>query len=207
MAIFHVATNTPPKIELIRDWLPGQPWGPDDAAEASIVGGFHLDDPDGEVGMQVFVAAVAGERYQVPLTYRAVPLPGGDDALIGEMEHSVLGRRLVYDGLSDERFVTVLAGVALTGYGQALGFAQHDERWYVVPDEIIVRGHGAVSQRLAVDGFGVSSNDEATVFTNDQVELSVFRRLVERPAPDYGLSAIWDGQRTAVPLVAGRLLT
>ena len=81
MAIFHVATNTPPKIELIRDWLPGQPWGPDHAAEARIVGGFHLDDPDGEVGMQVFVVDVAGESYQVPLTYRAVPMPGGDDAV------------------------------------------------------------------------------------------------------------------------------
>lgn len=206
MAIFHVATNTPPKIELIRDWLPGQPWGPDNAAEARIVGGFHLDDPDGEVGMQVFVVDAAGERYQVPLTYRAVPLPGASDALIGEMEHSVLGTRFVYDGLHDERFVTVLAGVAMTGYGQALGFAEHDGRWYVVPDEIIVRGHGALSQRLAVDGFSVDDNDEATVFTNDQIELTVFRRLVERPAPDYGLSATWNGQPTPVPFVAGRLL-
>ena len=103
MAIFHVATNTPPKSELIADWIHLQPWGPPVAGPVEMLGGFHLDDPDGEVGMQVFVVGVGGSCFQVPLTYRARPTPNGDGALIGEMEHSVLGPRFVYDGLADER--------------------------------------------------------------------------------------------------------
>lgn len=206
MAIFHVATNTPPKIDLIGRWLPKQPWGPDADGEATIAGGFHLDDPGGEIGMQVFVVAAGGAWFQVPLTYHAAPMPDGDDALIGEMEHSVLGARYVYDGLRDERFVTVLAGVALSGYGQALGFAEHEGRWHVVPDEIVVVGHEPVGRRLAVDQLTAEDTGDATVLTNDQVELTVFRRLLERPAPRHGLSAAWEGHPTTVPLVTARVV-
>jgi len=49
--------------------------------------------------------------------------PGGDAAAVPElehgfiatMEHRVLGTRYVYDGLKDERFLTVLAGVGAGG--------------------------------------------------------------------------------------------
>lgn len=207
MAIFHVATNTPPKSELIADWIHDQPWGPAAAGPIEMLGGFHLDDPGGEVGMQVFVVGAGGSCFQVPLTYHANPMPDREDALIGEMRHSVLGPRFVYDGLADERFVTVLAGVALHGYGQALGFAEHDDRWYSVPDEIIVRGHGTVSRRVAVDRFDAEVGEEATLLINDQLELTVFRRLLGRPMPAIGLSATWDGQTKPQPLVAARLLS
>lgn len=207
MAIFHVATNTPPKSELIADWIHLQPWGPVAAGPIEMLGGFHLDDPGGEVGMQVFVVGASGSYFQVPLTYRAKPQPDSEDALIGEMQHSVLGPRFVYDGLADERFVTVLAGVAASGYGQALGFAEHDGRWYSVPDEIVVRGHGSAAGRLAVDRFAAAPTDDAMIYTNDQIEMTVFRRLIDRPMPDIGLSAAWDGQTSPQPLVAVRPLT
>ncbi len=215
MAIFHVATNTPSKSDLIAPWLHEQPWGPNRAGPIELLGGFHLDDPDGEVGMQVFVVAAGGRRFQVPLTYRATPLPALGDAMLGEMQHSVLGARFVYDGLADERFVTVLAGVALHGYGQALGFAAHGGRWYSVPDEIILHGHDVVRRRVAVDRFAASAepsqvSDTVTggeaVMRNDEVELTVFRLVEERPAPAIGVSATWPGQATPVPLVAARLL-
>lgn len=168
MAIFHVATNTPPKSELIAGWIHVQPWGPAAGGPVEMLGGFHLDDPAGEVGM--------------------------------------LGPRFVYDGLTDERFMTVLAGVAMHGYGQALGFAEHDGRWHSWPEKIIVQGHGTVTTRLAVDGFTAQVGQDATVLTNDQIELTVFRRLVDRPAPEIGLSASWQGQSSPQPLVAARLL-
>lgn len=217
MAIFHVATNTPPKSELIADWIHLQSWGPDAAGPVEMLGGFHLDDPDGEVGMQVFVVGAGDGWFQVPLTYRATPMPDGDAALIGEMEHSVLGPRFVYDGLADERFVTVLAGVAASGYGQALGFAEHDGRWYSVPDELIVRGHGSVPGRLAVDGFApvdetpsqvpnTVGSGGVEVLVNDRIELTVYRQLVDGPAPEIGLTTTWKGQDAPTPLVAVRVL-
>ena len=39
--------------------------------------------------------------YLVPMTYRAAPLAGAEEALIGTTEHGVLGLRYVYDGARD----------------------------------------------------------------------------------------------------------
>jgi hypothetical protein len=47
------------------------------------------------------------------LTYRAGPLDGGN--LVGELDHSVLGRRWVYDGPSDPVYVAVTASVIVAG--------------------------------------------------------------------------------------------
>lgn len=205
MAIFHIATNTPPKSELIGDWLHHQPWGPAAAGPVELVGSFHLDDPEGEVGMQVFVVRAGDALMHVPLTYRAVPLADADDALLGEMEHSVLGTRFVYDGVRDERFVTVLAGVAISGYGQALGFARHDDRWYSVPDELLVRGTGMLTHRVPVDGFRVeSTTDQHVVMSNDSIELTIIRRIDDRPPPTMGLIATWSGQTDPRTLVVAR---
>ena len=48
---------------------------------------------------------------QAPLTYRDEPLDGAEDALITEMQHSVLGTRWVYDGLRDPQFSVMLAAL------------------------------------------------------------------------------------------------
>jgi len=205
MAIFHVATNTPPKSELIGDWLHRQAWGPAAAGPIELVGSFHLDDPDGEVGMQVFVVRAGDALLHVPLTYRAAPLAGADDALLGEMEHSVLGTRFVYDGMSDDRFVTVLAGVAISGYGQALGFARHDDRWYSVPDELLVRGTGMLTHRVPVDGFTIAAETaDHEVLRNDKIELTVVRRIDDRQPPAIGLTVTWPGQPDPRTLVIAR---
>ena len=50
-------------------------------------------------------------------------------AVIAEMQHSVLGTRGVYDGLRDPKFVVMLAAVAMTGQGEALGMAVYEARW------------------------------------------------------------------------------
>lgn len=105
MAVIHQTTLSPGKLELLTDWLPGQPWyrgaGPPRLDRA---GGFRLDDPDDEVGIEFMVVADAsGDQrcYHVPLTYRAAPLAGAEAALIGTPEHGVLGLRYIYDGASD----------------------------------------------------------------------------------------------------------
>ena len=101
MAIFHRATVTPKKAELIAAWAPAQPWGPPNDAPVEVIGSYRFDDPDGRVGMETHLVTAGDTLFQVPLTYRDEPLAGAEDAFITEMEHSVLGTRWVYDGLGD----------------------------------------------------------------------------------------------------------
>src|SRR4051812_33664881 len=159
MAIFHRATITPTKAELIATWAPTQPWGPAAADPIDVIGSYRFDDPEGRVGMETHLVAVggtdgaAGALLQVPLTYRDEPLPGADDALVAEMHHSVLGTRWVYDGLRDPRLIVMLAGVAMTGQGEALGLAQYDGRWFIAPTNVRILGGGWSLDRVPVDGF------------------------------------------------------
>ncbi|MGW1162223.1 maltokinase N-terminal cap-like domain-containing protein [Streptomyces sp. NPDC002513] len=107
MAIIHHTTMVPTKLELLTPWLPDQPWYRGSGGEPvlSRTGGFRLDDPEGEVGIEFMVATdESGDRpvsYHVPLSYRAAPLEGADQGLIGTSEHGVLGRRWIYDGTHD----------------------------------------------------------------------------------------------------------
>ena len=116
MAIIHKTTLTPGKLELLAGWLPDQPWyrlgrGP----ELAKAGGFRLDDPAGEVGIEFMVvtdgSGDSAVSYLTPLTYRASALAGADGALVGTTEHGVLGRRWVYDGLADPVLVGQLVAL------------------------------------------------------------------------------------------------
>lgn len=99
MAIVHRARLTPSKIELAQAWLDRQPWGGDGAPEQ--VGSYRFDDPDGEVGVEALLIRRGDEVLQVAMTYRSAPLAGGDDHLIGTLQHSVLGARWAYDAAYD----------------------------------------------------------------------------------------------------------
>lgn len=201
MAIFHRATITPTKAELIADWAPTRPWGPPDAEPIDVIGSYRFDDPDGRVGMETHLVTAGETLYQVPLTYRDEPLARGEDALITEMQHSVLGTRWVYDGLRDPRFVVMLAGVAMTGQGEALGLAEYDGRWYIAPSNVRVRGGGWTQERVPVDGFVLDSEDAtAAVLRNDRFELRFFRRPAPGARPAIGLTATWDEPRDPVVL-------
>jgi hypothetical protein len=122
MSIIHKTTLTPSKLELLAEWLPTQPWylNRGRAPDLAKAGGFRLDDPLGEVGIEFMVVTDGSDdqavSYLAPMTYRASALAGADGALIGTMEHGVLGRRWVYDGVSDPVLVGQL--VALV-HGQA----------------------------------------------------------------------------------------
>ncbi|MEU6197980.1 1,4-alpha-glucan branching protein [Streptomyces sp. NPDC047061] len=102
MALIHHTTLKPTKVELLAGWLPTRPWyhGPA-APELVKAGGFRLDDPAGEVGIEFMVVTAGPGAYLVPLTYRGAPLEGAEHALVGTMEHGVLGTRWAYDGCHD----------------------------------------------------------------------------------------------------------
>src|SRR5258708_34218682 len=80
MAIIPDPTMSPGKLELLTSWLPAQPWylGTGREPELAKAGGFRLDDPAGEVGIEFMVVTDGSGHqataYQVPLTSRAQPL-------------------------------------------------------------------------------------------------------------------------------------
>ena len=205
VAIFHRATITPTKAELIAAWAPTRAWGPPPSDSLDVIGSYRFDDPDGRVGMETHLVGSGGTLFQVPLTYRDEPLPGIADALITEMQHSVLGTRWVYDGLRDPQFVMMLAAVSMTGQGEALGMAEHKGRWFIAPSNVRIRGGGWTQERVPVDGFELESDDAAaSVLHNDRFELRMFRRPVPGARPAIGLTATWEGQSDPVVLAEVR---
>lgn len=80
------------------------------------LGAYRYDDPGGEVGIEGFLVRRSGLVFHLPVTYRGAPLDGAESHLITTMEHSVLGRRWVYEAAGDP--------VALACYAAALAGRQ-----------------------------------------------------------------------------------
>ncbi|MFF9654028.1 1,4-alpha-glucan branching protein [Streptomyces sp. NPDC014622] len=118
MAFIHRTTLTPTKLELLTTWLPAQPWYRGKGRPELVKsGGFRLDDPEGEVGIEFMaVTDTSGDQpvtYQVPFSYRGAPIAGADEALIGITEHGELGTRWVYDGTRDPVLVAQLFALVI----------------------------------------------------------------------------------------------
>jgi hypothetical protein len=161
MAVIHHTTLTPGKLELLSAWLPSQPWYRDAgrAPELDRAGGFRLDDPDGEVGLEFMAVtdAATGTTYHVPLTYRSDARPGVDHGLIITAEHGVLGRRWVYDGAYDPVLAAQLTALI---QGQAEPQAQRISN---TPDPTVTTGPSLADAPLAVTGApSVASTGEGT---------------------------------------------
>ncbi|MFF1407220.1 1,4-alpha-glucan branching protein [Streptomyces sp. NPDC058294] len=158
MAVIHDTTLKPSKTELLTDWLPTRPWyrGGPGAPVLERSGGFRLDDPEGEVGMEFIVATdtASPERtaYLVPLTYRGAPLEGAGHALVGTMEHGVLGKRWVYDGCHDPVLFTELLAL-IEGRAQAMAQSVSD-----TPDHEVTRSHTGAA--LVPDGLAPEPADD-----------------------------------------------
>jgi trehalose synthase-fused probable maltokinase len=109
-----VASLDPSLQHLLHVWMPRQRWYPAKGRGVGIrrLGGVRLEDVPGEVRVEVLIIGLdSGDRVdvvQVPLTYRASPLPGAEDALVGEATGSELGRRWIYDGTHDPAYVAAL---------------------------------------------------------------------------------------------------
>jgi hypothetical protein len=190
MAILHAnADITPTKPELLATWLPTQPWFVGDASALQHLGAYRFDDPDGEVGMEThLVRAGDGPAVQVPWTYRGAPLDGAESLLVGTMDHTVLGRRWVYDAVGDPVYQAVLAATILTGGTQAeLVRDLGDGRTEIRPPDVLVAGSGTASSAAPVD-------------------LEV-RRVLDGAAPDgdAALTGTWSGVADPVVLAVVRL--
>ncbi|MGW2676969.1 maltokinase N-terminal cap-like domain-containing protein [Streptomyces sp. NPDC001436] len=170
MAVIHRTTMEPGKRELLAGWLPTRPWyaGASPAPELTPAGGFRLDDPEGEVGIEFIVVtdASGGEpvAYLVPLTYRGAPLEGGEEGLVGTSEHGVLGTRWIYDGAHDpvftERLLALLRGAAepqqqsVTDTADPTVVAESDGEVLPAGAVVVAVEDGPDGTRLAVEADG-----------------------------------------------------
>lgn len=185
MAILHPATISPTKDELVTPWLRSQLWW-DGVEERDPVGAFRFDDPAGEVGMEAFLLGSSdGRTLFVPLTYRGSELPGAAAHLLGTMEHSVLGRRWVYDACADPVFVATLVDVIRSGGEQAaLEVHRADGSVETRTPTAQVRGSGAAELVSPGPDAQVSPVDDTdrTVVRVDDLTITVARRVgVELP--------------------------
>ncbi|WP_328416985.1 1,4-alpha-glucan branching protein [Streptomyces violaceus] len=180
MAVIHHTTLTPTKLELLTSWLPSRPWYRGDAAEPKLVkaGGFRLDDPRGEVGVEFLVVTdTSGPRptsYLVPFAYRGAPLDGAEHALVGTMEHGVLGRRWAYDGCHDPVSLAQLSAL-IEGRVQA-----QDQNISDVPDREVTAS--CTGEGPLPTNFTATDDRDGTRLTTPQGTTLHLHRVLQ-PAP------------------------
>ena len=195
MAILHPATITPAKLDLLAAWLPYR--------GLERVGACRLDDPAGEVGIELIVVRSSdGVLVHAPLTYRAAPLDAASAFLIGTTEHSVLGTRWVYDAVGDPVFVAEVTRVIRTGGHEAREFLETPAGPKERRPLMTLRGSGTQpDSRTAASLLRVDGGDPAAVLT-DVGELSVRRVITEATPTGAGLTltASWDGLPSPVVL-------
>ncbi len=199
MATIHHATLTPTKLDLVAAWIGSQRWyaGKGHTPALSRLRGYRLDDPAGEVGIETVVvrddATTPAAVYQIPLTYRAAPLAGAEQALVGTMEHSVLGTRYVYDAPHDPVYAAQLWRF-LQGWVDAQSSTDSDTA------EWAFNGHGVGDPARWVAASRVLTGEQSNTSiicdlqtgsgqSAGSVIVKVFRALSPGPNPDIVLQS------------------
>ena len=204
--VHHTASLSPTKQELVEAWLPSRSWA-EGRQVAGKVAEYRFDDPGGEVGVETILWRTDdGTVLQTPLTYRSAPLDGAEAYLVGTTDHSVLGRRWVYDGCGDPVWAATMVDAISTGGRQAQMFIEQDGRRVDVPPRMQVRGSGSSDSAPRVTSVDTVSDDGAvTVVTADEVEIAV-ARVVGAPLGDgpHLSGSIGDSDETTVLAVLRR---
>jgi Maltokinase N-terminal cap domain len=195
MGLVYEATLTPTKHELVAGWMPSRPWAPDHEITGKA-GEYRLDDPAGDVGVETILFTMAdGNVVQVPLTYRSAPLEGADDFLVGTSDHSVLGKRWVYDGCGDPVWAATLATAILTGAAQSQMYLERDGGRLDIPPRVQVRGSGETGAPVpAITEIGsVADRGATTVVTCGDLEIVVARIVGSPIEAGSTLNGTWKG--------------
>lgn len=216
MAEIHTGTwLRPSKLELLAGWMGEQRWyaAKGSTPELTSLSAWRLGDPSGEVGIETHIVLDTGGSepvtYQVPLTYRGAPVEALAHALVGTMEHGVLGRRWVYDAPHDPVYARRLLALA-RGEASAESSSRSD-----TPEDRVT-GHPATSwtstptvtaSRVLV---GEQSNTSIILDATDAsgapcpLIVKVFRTLAAGDNPDVVLqSALREAGCEQVPAVVG----
>ena len=217
MAEIHDVTLTPGKDDLVAAWIGEQRWYAAKGARPRLhrVDSWRLDDPAGEVGIETLVyrdeAGPSPVLYQVPLTYRGAPLAGAEHALVGELEHPVLGHRWVYDAPHDEVYVSQLLALL-----RGRVAAQHGSRSWTEQPQVVGAPHPAWPREPSVGSTqvlrGEQSNTSIIVQPDAEhagapaVIVKVFRTLAAGENPDVTLQgALAASGSPVVPASVGHV--
>jgi len=216
VAEIHKGANiTPTKLELIDAWMGRQRWYAGKGTSPSVrrLASWRLGDPAGEVGVEVLVVAddsgPSPVTYQVPLTYRAAPVPELAPALVGVMEHSVLGTRWVYDAPHDPVYAAQLLEL-VQGRVRAESTAASD----AFDDTVVATPGRAWTRDVTVHDSKVLSGEQSNTSVILQcvdasgalvpVIAKIFRMLSAGENPDVVLqSALVEHGSRRVPAVVG----
>ncbi|WIB00015.1 hypothetical protein [Curtobacterium sp. MCBA15_012] len=201
MAVIHHATLRPTKAEALAAWLPAQPWSGLSAGESvEVVTRFRFDDPAGEVGVEVIVVRTPdGRLLHTPLTYRGAPLEGAGAHLVTEMDHSVLGRRWVYDAVGDPVYADVVRRAIVTG-GHEADLERADGSG-TFDKEATAVGSGSASDSPTVTRVEAHTDGTETTVRTDHGDLVVLR-VVGLPVPDgQTLTASWADDHAVVAVL------
>lgn len=207
MALIHRATLVPTKLDLLAAWLPDRSWYTASDGELQRVATYRFDDPADEVGIEtMLVRAGDGPVHQVPLTYRGAPLVDGDAWLLGTTEHSVLGKRWVYDACGDPVYAAALTRAIFENTGPAAEYVDVDGR--LEPRELSMNIASGPEGKTApaIGALQHVTGDDPIRIVTDTVELTVLRVLDGRNGlTGVVLTGVWPGQETPTPLAAATL--
>lgn len=217
MAELHFGTTLKPtKLELLTAWMGGQRWYASKGTAPSLtrVDAWRLGDPEGEVGIETLLVLddsdpLAPVVYQVPLTYRGAPVDGLEHALVGTMEHGVLGSRWVYDGTHDPAYAAQLLALVrgLVPVESSFESGALDERYAGSPatswaEDLTFRGSTVLSGEQSNTSIIIDAVDASG--TARPVIIKVFRMLAAGENPDVVLqTALRDAHCERVPAVVG----
>jgi hypothetical protein len=208
MALLHRAELHPTKLELLAAWLPSRRWYRGTAdAEVERVAACRFDDPAGEVGIEtILVRTDGGPIHHVPLTYRDAPLDGGAAWLVGTCEHTVLGRRWVYDACGDPVYAAALASAIFAGTGQAEEFMEVDGRLERREAAMVVTGSGPHGVDVpVVRAVRHVVDEDPTLIVTDSLELTVVRTVdASRRHAGPTLTGKWTDLPAAVLLASAQ---
>ena len=136
------------------------------------------------------------------MTYRGAPLEGAEEHLIGTTDHSVLGKRWVYDACGDPVGVSALITAIVTGGHEAALEMEQDGEVVTFDPTCRVVGSGSASEAVAVDAVTVSDDGDPTVVRAGDHELVVARVVGSGLSGRETLTATWgDGEPVVVAAI------
>lgn len=213
MAILYRAELTPSKQEIVTAWLARQSWSGVAAGDSiEMIGAYRFDDPDEKIGIEThLVRRSDGTVLHVPLTYRDAAVAGAEEHLAGEMEHSVLGHRWIYDATGDPVYAAALAWTIVRGQAGADQFRDIDGTLVLQPNTVVVHGfgdHSATAPAITTAAPSIAEEPgmgPVTTITTDGPALAVYR-TPQVASDDDGhegqLTGRWDGLGNALLLAA-----
>ena len=127
------------------------------------------------------------------MSYRGSELAGAESSLLGTMEHSVLGKRWVYDACADPVYVVALATAILTGQREAEQFVEVDGALEPRTSSVKVKGSGTAGSEVpALSPAAPITQDSITSIDAGELTLLV-NRVLDLGTPDSEDSAALRG--------------